>query len=134
MLCFFSLCSIFRTTFHGLHPLSSVFLTTSEILKLSQSARGHFVTLTKVGVHRITCNLARIGEGRPGKEFRLKTTEFNSACPKSTHRQHHLSAIDLATTNSPAVLFFLLLSTFQTSVAVRQCLGALLTVGFSVMR
>ena len=43
-----------------LHDLPCLYSSSQEILLLSQSAKGHFVTLIKVGLHLITCNPGHI--------------------------------------------------------------------------
>ena len=40
--------------------VSCLYSSSQAILKLSQSARGHFVTLTEIGIHLITCNPGHI--------------------------------------------------------------------------
>ena len=43
-----------------LHDLPCLYSSSQEILQLSQSAKGHFVTLIEVGLHLITCNPGHI--------------------------------------------------------------------------
>ena len=50
-----------------LHDLLCLYSSSQAILKLSQSARGHFMTLIESGVHYITCN--------PGHKY-VVTTEY----------------------------------------------------------
>ena len=54
MTVFVLLWSIIRRTLHDIYCQYS---SSQVILKLSQSARGHFVTLIESGVHLIACNL-----------------------------------------------------------------------------
>ena len=43
-----------------LHDINFLYTLTRVILKLWRRARGHFVTLIKIGVHLITCNPGHI--------------------------------------------------------------------------